>query len=157
MNVHELKIPAALCRLIEAGVWPNADTPWQEINRQSFHPILGAEAAHSLSPDDDRIVMMKPPFHTIADEVAGGNDFWVSGLTNASEIDYDKAVIIADFGMGSDSPIILYYGDVDLPVVMYLRWIGNGNGNDIRHEWIQTHASFEEFAESVGFIESRGE
>ena len=59
----------------------------------SFYPILGSDEAHKLSPDDDRLVMMKPPFHTIADEVAGGNDFWVTGLTNPNDIDYDKAVI----------------------------------------------------------------
>jgi hypothetical protein len=148
MRVHGLQIPEALCRLIESGVWPNAETPWQEINQQEIHPILGAEAAHALSPDDDCIVMMKPPFHTIADEVAGGNKYWVSGVTNANEIDYAKAVIIADFGLGSDSPIILYYRNMNSPVVMYLRW--SGNGNNIQHQWIQTHNSFEEFAVAVG-------
>jgi hypothetical protein len=148
MRVHGLKIPEALCRLIESGVWPNAETPWQQISLQNIYPVLGREAAHALSPDDDRIVMMKPPFHTIADEVAGGNKFWVADLTNVDEIDYGKAVIIADFGMGSDSAIILYYSDTDSPVVMCLRW--SNDGNNIQHKWIQTHKSFEDFAVAVG-------
>lgn len=154
MQIHGLKIPETLCRLIESGIWPNADTPWQEINRQDCDPILGVEAAHALSPEDNRIVMMKPPFHTIADEVAGGNKFWVTGVTNATEIDYEKAVVIADFGIGSDSPIILLYRDMDPPIIMYLRW--SGNGNNIQHKWTQTHESFEDFAVAVGLEETRG-
>ena len=140
MRVHNLTIPDALCRLIESGVWPNAETPGGEIVRQDIQPILGKDAAHALSANDDRIVMMRPPFHTIADEVAGGNNFWVSGVTNANEIDYEKAIIIADFGIGSDSPIILYYGGTESPVVMYLQW--SGSGSEIRQKWVQTHRSF---------------
>jgi len=78
MRVHRLDIPRALCKLIEAGVWPDANTPARGIFGQDFSPILGEEAAHALSPDDDHIVMLKPPFRTIADEVARGGSFWVS-------------------------------------------------------------------------------
>jgi hypothetical protein len=94
--------------------------------------------------------MMKPPFHTIADEVAGGNLFRFKGVTNPDEIDYNRAVIIADFGMGSDSPIILYYSDMDNPVVMYLRW--SGNGPNIKQSWVRTHDSFDDFARAIGLI-----
>lgn len=143
MHVNDLKLPASLCKLIESGVWPIDST-----NSQELEPLLGKEAAQKLSAQDDRIVLMAPPFHTIADEVQGGNDFWTSGLTNADEIDYEKAVILADFGLGSDSPIILYYRTPSNPSVMYLRWIGNGE--NIRHQWIETHASFNDFARDVG-------
>ena len=55
-------------------------------------------------------------------------------LGGSAVIDYDKALItIADFGLGSDSPIILYYDSLDSPTVMYLRW--SGNGQHIRHQW----------------------
>ena len=97
-----MKLPPLLNQLIESGVWPPANSITLE-----FHPCLGKEAARQLSPDDDRIVLMTPPFHTIADELRQGNSFWKTGVSNPTEIDYDKALVIADFGLGSDSPIIL--------------------------------------------------
>jgi hypothetical protein len=143
VRMHNHEIPAGLSNLIKSGVWPDESS-----NLQEFNPLLGEQAAHALSPDDDRIVLMPPPFHTIADEVRGGNDFWRSGVTNPDEIDHERAVIIADFGLGSDSPIILYYHTADSPSVMYLRWIGDGE--HIRHQWVETHASFDDFAAAVG-------
>lgn len=94
---------------------------------------------------------MPPPFHTIGDEVRKGNDFWTSDITNVGEIDYDSALIIADFGPGSDSPIVLYYKTDTQPSVMYLRWIGDGDA--IRHQWIETHATFAAFASAIGLDE----
>ena len=148
MHVHDLEIPALLVELIDRGVWPRSA---EEVNSQNLQPILGKEAARMLSPDDDRIVLMAPPFHTISDEVRGGNIFWNKDLTNVGEIDYGKAVIVADFGFGSDSPIILYYAkENQIPVVMCLRW--QGNGADITHAWIQTHSTFGQFATDVGLV-----
>ena len=144
MSSHpSLKLPVLLNELIASGVWPTENPNMQEIE-----PLLGQDAARQLSPEDDRIVLMAPPFHTIGDEVRGGNDFWRSGVSNPGEIDYNKALIIADFGLGSDSPIILYYDVTDSPTIMYLRWIGNGQNTLQR--WVQTHATFDDFAAAVG-------
>ena len=94
---------------------------------------------------------MPPPFHPIADEIEQGNEFWVQYLTNYGEIDYSKAVIIADFGIGTDSPIILYYDDSEAPKIMYLKW--SFSGSEIRHSWVCTHNSFEEFAIDTGLLD----
>ena len=123
-------LPSLLTEMIESGVWPTVNP-----NLQELKPILGKDAAHELSSEDDRIVLMPPPFRTIGDDVRGGNRFWKTGVTNPKQIDYDRALIIADFGMGSDSPIVLYHHPQDAPRVMYLRWMGNGQ--DIRHEWVE--------------------
>lgn len=143
-------LPAQLNKLIESGAWPTGNA-----NMQELKPLLGKHAAQQLSPEDDRIILMTPPFHTISDEVRGGNTFWQTGVSNPNEIDYDKALIIADFGLGSDSPIILYYDSADSPRVMYLRWIGNGH--DIRHQWLETHKCFEDFAAAVGLYQMHAE
>jgi hypothetical protein len=145
MRVHQLEIPKALCQLIDAGVWPTAP---DEVGRQEYEPILGEDAAKVLSPEDTKIVLMNPPFHTIADEVSDGNEWWIEDLSNVGEIDYDKAVIIADFGIGTDSPIILYYDQPEPPSVMYLKWSWSGMASV--HSWVRTHSSFEEFASDVG-------
>jgi hypothetical protein len=141
--MHDHILPVGLTALIESGVWPT-----DNLNMQELKPLLGKKAAQALSAEDDRIVLMSPPFHTIADEVRGGNDFWTCDITNVGEIYYENALIIADFGIGSDSPIILYYGNPECPSVMYLRW--TGNGENIQHKWIETHASFDDFAVAVG-------
>jgi hypothetical protein len=142
MSVHGFQLPARLAALLAAGKWTRPDA------LAGGMIDLGPGCARCLSKDDDQLVLMPPPFHTIADEIVGGNEWWNTGLTNAGEIDYSKAVIIADFGMGSDSPIILYYGRSPEPSVMYLKWSGNGAG--LRHSWVQTHASFDDFANAVG-------
>ena len=147
MHVQNLKLPVRLGKLTESGTWPTGISHSQELK-----PILGKEAASKLSADDDYIVLKAPPFHTIADEVRKGSDFWTHGVTNADEIDYEKAVIIADFGIGSDSAIILYYRILNSPSIMYLRWIGNGK--DVRHQWIETHASFDDFVEDIGLYQT---
>jgi hypothetical protein len=147
MYVHNFKIPPDLCDLIEKGNWPSTI---EEQNKQNLKPILGKSEAKKVSPDDTEIILMAPPFHTIADELKDGNDWWEWGLKNVGEIEYEKAVIIADFGAGSDSPIILYYSDKEEPKVMYLKW--EGNGDDIKHTWVSTHGSFKEFAIDVGLI-----
>lgn len=149
-EVPTLPLPSLLTEMVNSGVWPTGNP-----NLQELKPILGKEAAHKLSSQDDRIVLMPPPFHTIGDEVRGGNRFWETGVTNPKQIDYDKALIIADFGMGSDSPIVLYYEPKKSARVMYLRWIGNGQ--NIRHEWTETHRTFDDFAVAVGLSKMHAE
>ncbi len=144
MKVHDLILPEAIEALIADAVWSPADTP------QGFLKNLGEACAKKISPDDDQLILMAPPFHTIQDEVDGGNEWWVSGLTNPTEIDYSQAVIIADFGAGSDSPIILHYQHEQEPVVMYLKW--TYHDQDVKHSWVKSHESFEQFACEMGLL-----
>jgi len=136
-------LPHLLKRFLEGGVWPTTNQ-----NNQEITPLPGKDAAQKLSSDDDRIILAVPPFHSIGDEIRSGNCFWISGVTNPKDIDYEKALIIADFGIGSDSPIILYYENVHSPSVMFLQW--SGNGQDVRHQWIETHSTFDQFACEIG-------
>ena len=144
MKVYDFKIPGSLCQLIDDGVWPDENS---SINRQEREPLISKEVVQRIFPDFDKIVLMKPPFHTIGDEAKVWNDFWVTFLTNFGEIDYDKAVVIADFGLGSDSVIILYYESTNLPVVMYLNW--PFVEQKICHSWVKTHDSFDSFIKDI--------
>jgi len=61
--------------------------------------------------------------------------------------DPERALLIGDFGLGSDSPIILDYArNPSRPPVLRLRWGPQGQGN----EWVQGACDFEEFAEVLG-------
>ena len=138
MRSSNLPLPHALLALIEAKKWSRLGVPLVS---------LGKAAAQCLSPADDELVLMPPPFRTIAERVAG-NRFW-EGLSNVGQIDYERALVIADFGIGSDSPIILYFGEATEPSVMYLRWRWDDTGV-VTHRWIETHATFAAFAVQVG-------
>ena len=146
MNAQLLPIPELLTALIASGEWTPHGTPPGGMRN------LGKEAAQRLSSDDDQLVLMPPPFHTIADEVARGNSWWNTALTNVGEIDYSKALIIADFGMGSDSPIVLYYESLAEPLVMYLHWKWQDQHHT--HSWRRTHSCFLDFARDVALIKT---
>jgi hypothetical protein len=70
-------------------------------------------------------------------------------LRAADQIDPEKALIIGDFGLGSDSPIILDFArNASNPPVLRLRW-----GPDQRNEWVQGARDFDEFAEMLGLAD----
>jgi hypothetical protein len=55
-------------------------------------------------------------------EYAATDRFWSLQVSAPDSIDHAKAVCIGDFGLGSDSPIVLDYRENrDAPVVRYLR------------------------------------
>jgi hypothetical protein len=154
MKVHEFKIPNSLCELINSGVWPDETSLSGSFYQQEFKvPIIKKEALKHF-PDFDKycntIVLYKPPFRTIADNVQQGNDYWIKGLSNVGQIDYKKAVMIADFGFGSDSVIILYYENTEEPSIMYLKYYLEDSS--VHHAWVKTHNSFDEFAKDIGLI-----
>jgi len=144
--VDNLQLPTELVELIQSGTWADG--------------LTTKDVASNAWPGEREIVLMPPPFHTIDNEVQAGNRFWqdeeYSYLTNIGEIDYKMAVIIADFGLGSDSPVILYYSDSRDPVVMYLRhesrrkWKGLRPEKVRKHTWVKTHSDFAEFAADLG-------
>ena len=139
MHVHQYQIPVELIRLINEGIWSR---------QKQFH----RDIVHKISPDDHEIVLESPPFHTIQDEVEDGNLFWTEGLTNVGKIDYSRAVIIADFGLGSDSPIILYYEEKEEASVMYLKW---SSSEPHIHSWEETHKTFKDFAVEIGLFSNQ--
>lgn len=154
MKVNGLEIPNSLCESIKDGKWPDENSLSGSFYQQEFkNPIIKKEALIHF-PDFDKyfttIILYRPPFHTISDDIRDGNDSWNEWLTNVGQIDYEKAVIIADFGYGSDSVIILYYGNTDSPSIMYLKYFIEDR--NVKHNWIKTHNSFDEFASDIGML-----
>jgi hypothetical protein len=145
-------LPVGLTRLIDAGVWPGTNGP--SMTEQQHSPIVSAERVRLFAPDESLICLQPPPFHAIADEVRGGGsgDFWTR-FGSLRQIVPAEALIIGDFGLGSDSPVVLDFNRNKLdPPVLRLRWVGDGP--DARTEWVQGARGFEEFAQMLGLFVS---
>jgi hypothetical protein len=120
------------------------------MNEQQFKPLVPAERVQRFAPDETLICLAPPPFGTIAAERAAGGsgDFWPR-FGALHQIDSEKAVVIGDFGLGSDSPIILDYSrNAADPPVLRLRW--SGNGPQVNTEWVEGARNFDHFAELLG-------
>jgi hypothetical protein len=103
-----------------------------------------------FAPEEDELHLFVPPFQTIADEIAAApvvvvNEFW-KRFGALDEITAEKALILGDFGLGSDAPIILNYAvDAVDPPVFRLRWLPNRPT-----KWVQGARNFDEFASILG-------
>jgi hypothetical protein len=73
------------------------------------------------------------------------HSFWLDPRCATHEIDPRRAVIIGDFGAGSDAAIILdYRASSSEPKVMRLCWTESGN------HWVEFAKTFSEFAAYLG-------
>jgi hypothetical protein len=144
----ELPLPAGLTRLLATGIWPSAHGP--SMTAQQLNPAIPADRVRRFAEEESLICLEPPPFPTIAQErLAGGaGGFW-ERFGALDQIDPEKALIIGDFGLGSDSPIILDFArNASNPPVLRLRW-----GPDQRNEWVQGARDFDEFAEMLGLAD----
>lgn len=137
-----LPLPVALARLIEDGGWPTRSSA----NRQNLSPLVAAEIVDVVAPDERSIYLEPPPFATLASEIEAYPQFWyVHGALH--EIDPDLALVIGDFGPGSDAAIVLdYRGSHDEPSVRRLAWSERGN------HWIEVAPTFEMFARALQLV-----
>jgi hypothetical protein len=105
-----LPLPPLLRQLIAAGIWATvAKAGWGQYER----PLASRERVRRFAPEEDEIHLWIPPFRTIADEVAAASDVVVNEFWKRQgaldEIIPEKALILGDFGLGSDAPIILNF------------------------------------------------
>jgi hypothetical protein len=77
---------------------------------------------------------------------SGEAEFW-SEFGALDEISPEESLVIADFGMGSDSPILLDYRfNSASPRVLRLRWSDQGRNN----HWVLCASDFDTFADMLG-------
>jgi|ERR1700728_52487 hypothetical protein len=154
--VGTLPLPKRLLALIDSGLWPR--TP-DEAKRQGLHGLVSKERIQFFAPEQDQIHLLSPPFSTVATRMALGDKFWEK-FGALEQISPDRSVLIADFGLGSDSPILLdYRHDVSAPAVIRL------NLNPIHGEtmadgrkklvgwanaWLRCADTFDSFADMLG-------
>lgn len=146
MSSHSLPIPQRLQSLVDAGVWPrNVD----DCRKQNLDSWVKSSLIEKLANDEDRIYFYPPPFRTVADVILNEqeSEFWNSNHAAPNEIQFDRSLILGDFGLGSDSPIILdYLTSESTPCVKRLKW---GPGPKCVNHWVEMASSFSEFADAL--------
>jgi hypothetical protein len=107
------------------------------------------ERIHLFAPEQDRIYLISPPFHTVAERrgVRPGDKFW-SSFAAPDGISPELSIDIGAFGLGSDAPILLDYREnsSDPSVIrLVIRWqLGQPN------LWVRCAETFDEFADMLG-------
>jgi hypothetical protein len=157
-------LPDGLNRLLASGVWPSAAGP--AMTEQESRRIVSPDRVGRFAAEETRICLHPPPFYTIAQlrgASGGAADFW-ERFGALDQIDPERALILGDFGFGSESPIILDYSrDPIRPPVLRLRWGTKSKSIGWLRlrweitikstEWVQGARDFDEFAEMLGLTE----
>jgi hypothetical protein len=144
----ELPLPAGLESLIQTGFWPT--TP-EAVNAQNLRSLVSKERIIRFAPEEDGLHLQRPPFRTIEERLQGeeGTFFWKRPEAAIHEIDPALALVIGDFGLGSDAPIILDYREDKLnPCVLRLRWSTDQEKPRFSdNHWVKIADNFSQFAE----------
>jgi hypothetical protein len=135
--------PPLLEDLVRAGRWPRTN---EEALRQNGSSRVSAERVRTFAPEEHAIYLYHPPFAAISDLVARGDD-WSDPTWHPEGLDHAVAILIGDFGLGSDAPIVLdYRSGTPPPRVLRLRWATKRSEN----RWVEVAPSFERFVELLG-------
>lgn len=146
MRVGNLTLPVRLVALIETGVWPRT---LDETNWQNIHPLASPDLVRGLVPVESTIFFWQPPFSTIAKVVADPGETFYRRYGALEQIRPEACIGIGDFGLGSDSPILLDYSlNPTEPRVLRLKWPANEGPN----EWVEIAATFDEFADRLQLV-----
>jgi hypothetical protein len=142
--VDGLLIPERLVAAVAAGRWPRTA---EEASRQNSRCLVPEERIRSVAPEESKIYLYAPPFHTVANILSGlGADFYRK-FGAVDQLVPEVAVEIADFGLGADSPILLdYRASTIRPCVIRLSWPGDGTPN----RWVVLTADFTTFIDALG-------
>jgi hypothetical protein len=139
--MDELPLPNRLSQLIANRIWPSSEGP--SMTAQQLRPLVTPELVRRFAEDESLICFQPPPFPTIEDLRSAGkaSDFW-ERFGSLTQIVPAQAIVIGDFGLGSDSPIVLDYArDRVNPPVLRLRW-----KQDQQTEWVEGAHDFDAFA-----------
>jgi len=138
-----LVIPPLLEELVASRRWPGDPN---EAQAQNLKPLVPPERVRRLAAEENNIYLFAPPFYTVRQR-SSDNDFWNWPEAAPSEIDFDLAIDIGDFGLGSDAPILLdYREDAASPRVLRLRWSSDGGPN----HWVIAAPDFGTMVEILG-------
>ncbi|MGB0562837.1 MAG: hypothetical protein ACPGVO_13690, partial [Spirulinaceae cyanobacterium] len=142
MNINDLKIPSRLIELINDGVCPST---YSDIKKQNLEPLFSEEQVKNINPEMSTIFFESPPFISMErlKTINENEEFWP--YENVESINLSRALLIGDFGIGSESVLILYYEEYrNEPSVWMLVWYLE-SGSTLNCRWTKVTDSFVEF------------
>ena len=135
-------VPPLLEALLAAGRWPRTA---DEALAQNLTPLAAPERVRAMAPEESWLYLLPPPFLTVRDK-SRHNLLWAWPESDPGGIDFDLALDIGDFGLGSDAPILLDYREsATNPRVIRLR-CKPGEPN----RWVAMAPDFGRFVELLG-------
>jgi hypothetical protein len=137
MTAGPWTLPARLRRLVELRWWPY---DYQSEIQQNLHSLIPEDRVRAFAPEERIIYFNRPPFHAVSALLASNEQFWTSELACPSGISFEHTVVLGDFGLGSDAPIVLdYRTDAMRPSVLRLRYSDSTPNTD----WVTAAVDFE--------------
>lgn len=133
-KVPGLEPPALLGALLESGRWP---TTVRQGNSQHLALVPLTDEGRSRAPEESGVHLVLY-LTTVAQRAT--NPFWTDPMADPAGIDPELSVVLGDFGLGTDAPIVLDYRS-DPARVLRLDWPLRGQPN----RWVALAASFDEF------------
>jgi hypothetical protein len=133
----EVELPALLQVMIDDGRWSTPEGANDE--------RISVVTARQWDPSAPGIHLLAEPV-TLSSDLAAAptlGDLW-----NTADVDPERCLVIADFGLGSDNPIVLDFADQP-PSVRTLRWPVDRTG---RSTWVTIAATFDEFVSELGLL-----
>ncbi|MBN1546452.1 MAG: hypothetical protein JW902_07325 [Syntrophaceae bacterium] len=127
--MNNLTLPSKLVELIEHDLWPK---------KQLISGTLFSEhVMQQFFPNEDNVCFYVPPFRTIAEYIAcDGEKYWLQEpLLKIEQVDIEKTLILADFGLGSDTYLALDYRQSPEPSVIKL--VPNQDWKTLAHDFAQ--------------------
>jgi hypothetical protein len=149
MPVGEFEVPPLVSELLRQGRWP--------ISRNyAGRPAVARNPFEAIMPGETEIWLSTPPFHTVDSD----NLEWFEQFREPGQIDFAKAVIIGDFGPGSDAPIVIDFSSEPaqikaLQITAYPNPLAGrapwpkGANFCLEGHWVTLASSFEEFVETL--------
>jgi hypothetical protein len=140
--VGGMRVPEKLIALIDAGRWPRRSDLL--VHHEFLVPrSLLAPFCSSDFPSSSEYLHLFPPTFALARPTR----FWTNA-TGGWDIDLKRLLDIADFGWGTDAPIILdYRRSEEQPSVRCLRYPDAGS---LRSEWVDVADSFDDLVTYLG-------
>ncbi|MAT70917.1 MAG: hypothetical protein CMJ58_15490 [Planctomycetaceae bacterium] len=126
--------------MVESGRWPK---DYESSIQQNLKSLATPENIALLAPEEAMLFLLPPPFVTVRRQAAE-NDYWLHEHSAPHMIDFDLAIQIGDFGLGSDAPILLdYRADRSNPSVIRLKWSNDGTKN----KWVRMAENIQHFVD----------
>ena len=96
MSSASVAVPTLISDLVGRGIWPATPEAARTLT-------FDLDVVRSVAADERMLWLSPPPFHILAAD----NPDWFDQFRHPAELDYESALILGDFGPGSDNPIVL--------------------------------------------------